>query len=228
MSSPALIALSVAWLSPAAFAAGVQAPASREPLPAREVERPILVPKGWTDLAATAQLQGRRGNRQWAENLAIRRGLLPNHEVGISLSFTGGTEVRPSLGWRWSLFRREPPSTELAVEASWSDPGEVVAGLAFRRQIGGLRLTARVAGVQDYSEATLSGRGSLEALLQAGLLVFAATPEVALDGAEVSSDLQLRGAIQWTRGFDTAVLFGVPLVGEDNRRTIGVRVGGRY
>lgn len=217
------VALIAALLSPTAVAGGLEAKSSREPLPARQVEQPITIPKGWTDLAAAVSVEQSAGEPHWVDQWTVRRGVLPRHELSLSWS-----QMQPGLGWRWSLFRKEPPSMGLAWEASWSGPAEIRGGLAFRRQIGGLRLTARAGGLHRYEVGESASRSSLEALLQAGLLVFVAEPTIDVGTMEMQSDLALRGTVQWTRGFDTSVLLGFPLAGDPSGRTLGALIGARF
>lgn len=216
----------------------------REPLPAREVERGLVLPKGWTELAVA--LGRKRADERWSdageavaldgrytlltEQVALRHGVAPGHELWLVVPWhqarlegddaaveAGLGDVR--FGWRWQLLRREPPSTALAIELAWeaatADEGptlplgagtsELWFGVAGRRQLGGLALTARVDAVHRLTGrvAYLSeGRepsqllspgdlvvGSLEALLQAGPLLLSATPRLGWRGdARVGPD----------------------------------------
>ena len=220
------LALIAALLSAPAEGAGFEAKTSRQPLPARQVERPILIPKGWTDIEVSMRV-----DRPWAkvaraqDRLMIRRGLLPRHELFLSMDL----DLDATMGWRWSIFRAEPPMTAVALESSWSAPGIVQTGLALRRQVGGLRLTGRGAGIVRYEDPQVGGLFSVEALLQAGLLVFAATPVVHLaPGTEPDAAVGLRGTIQWTRGFDTSVMGGVAVLGAPRDDGVELRLGARF
>ena len=207
-----------------AWAGGVEAKSSRAPLPSREVERPLVLPKGWADVsvATERELSGVPG--EWRPGVALRRGLFPRHEFAVAVSEAGAR-----IGWRWGLRQTEVPATSVAVETEWRGPAEARLGLAARRQLGGLRLTARTAGVYSYEGPhELGGLASLEALLQAGPLVFSQRPELSRLGSRpMSLRWALRGGVQWTRGFDTWVTAELPVVGARSRQ-IGCSVGGRF
>lgn len=153
---------------------------SREPLPALEVERGLVLPKGWTELVVAV---GRKRATEawsaagdpvplggvfvrWTESLTLRHGLLPGHEVWLSVPWhqqrfqdrraSGVGDV--SFGWRVGLLRTEPPGAAVALELGWtgalgattselplgSGASAGTVGIAARRRFGLLALTGRV------------------------------------------------------------------------------------
>lgn len=166
----------LALLALPAHGGGLQPRTSREALPAREIERPLVLPKGWTELRV--QLQRGRGEgpdlplRLTTAATTIIHGLLPGHHVrltapwhqaqGGGMRATGPGDVQ--IGWRTSLLRREPPNQAVALELSWTAPSapdaseiplgtgtpELTAALSGRRQLGGLGLTAWASATRRF------------------------------------------------------------------------------
>ena len=137
---------------------------TREPMPAREVERPLVLPAGWTVLRGDAGVDGVGVSGRWSVT------------QGLELSATGATGLPWSVGGAVQLGRGEAPARSAALGLRWTPPtveeGHVLwTEAAARSQWGGLRGTiAPGAGV--YADggwtAGIGARG--ECLLQAGPL----------------------------------------------------------
>ncbi|MBX2804121.1 MAG: hypothetical protein KTR31_41040 [Myxococcales bacterium] len=157
----------------AACVSAIATASDRQPLPARWVERPVVMPKGWTrvelgafrgaetplvPLAATeARFEG--------ATLQVGHGLLPRIELSLStrlLRASGPWGLSdPELGVAVELLRREPPNTSVALRVSASSPhGAVRDGvplglglpaftgqLSARQQLGPLGLDVDLGGV---------------------------------------------------------------------------------
>ena len=207
-------------------ASGLEAKSSRAPLPAREVARPLVLPKGWLDVSIGAEREYAGVPGAWTERLSFRRGIVPRHELSLAV---GG--VGPSLGWRVSLLQGAAPSSGLALALRWDRGGWTRFGFAVRRQWGALRLTGRLDGLGRSADGQLRGaaEASAEALLQAGPLGWVAEPVTLVSGreAERASELRVGALVQWTRGFDTRVTGALPLSGTRSRR-LGLALGGRF
>jgi len=154
-----------------ALAGGLTHRTTREPLPARWVERPVVLPAGWKQLdlhVAPGGVLGARG----------RLSLGP----AVELRAAGATDdaVQPiEVGAALALGRREAPARSVALELGWEAPRlapvdpvhRVVLGLPCRRQWGGSRWT--VGPVADVvASAGLASRVGArgEVGLQAGPL----------------------------------------------------------
>jgi hypothetical protein len=129
----------ILWLAVAALAAGVESRTGREPLPARELERPVVLPRGWSAVDTTVAWKhatgwwGRTGGRvegapRWrttTATLGLRHGLTRTVELGASVPWEWGAlgqqHMRavgdPELSARWLVAHSEPPARSLAVEA---------------------------------------------------------------------------------------------------------------
>jgi hypothetical protein len=209
--------------------------ADRDPLPALAVERPLALPRGWTQLELGTLAQGPR--RLWDGRL--RYGALR----GLELFLQGGLvrqqglwgPADPGFGARLQLLRREPPNTAAALEITWRAPyGAAPDGVALAPGTPELGLTGqlqRQAG-PVLGRGELGGRlrggalpdalwGGLELLVQLGPLApgGALQGELRLDGSrwalgearlllQVSRGLGLRGALSW------------PLLGQDADPTL--------
>lgn len=170
MSSALLLAAAVAT-------AGTLRP-TRDPLPAREVERSLVEPRGWTRLElqlAQRQARGMFGGPPPLEGgapdrrtgtLALRYGVAPRVELGgqlpwseLSVDGERASGVGDAELWaRWALSRAEAPPRSAAVELAVSTPtAAVVDGLPL-----GTGLTA--------ARAALGGRAAVGALRLTGWL----------------------------------------------------------
>jgi len=159
------------WLVGLAMAGGFTHRNTRQPLPARWVERPLVLPAGWTqvDVQVDADAVAGRG----------RLSLGPAAELRAA-GRTDGTP--PTVGAALALGRREAPARSASLDLDWTAPAlgapspEHRIGLALpvRHQWGGSRWTAGpVADVGSIGFDTRIGlRG--EAGLQAGPLGFTA------------------------------------------------------
>ena len=123
----------------------------RESLPARESERPILLPKGWLEFSLEYDRKiglgawGPNGERnlfehaRWVDQVGrvgLRYGLSPRWELSIDLpyhfaSITNdhlGTEIRdnglgdPRLGARYELLQGATPDAQLVAEVVYKAP----------------------------------------------------------------------------------------------------------
>lgn len=121
----------------------------KHPLPARQVERPLVLPRGWVEVVAGTH--HRRARQVWTTGpetldetwrsssswLGVRVGL-PESELFISAPLhTGHAGGDPALirggsvefGGRIHLFRREPPSTSIGARLQGAIPVDRRAGL---------------------------------------------------------------------------------------------------
>ena len=134
----------IALLAAAALASGLQARTGRAPLPAREVERAVVLPRGWWAVDAdlswkrAAGLWGMEGQRllrdpAWrTTRLAstVRHGLGRSVELGAQVPWEWATlgEQRartigdPVIWGRLALVREEPPARSLALELRHQAP----------------------------------------------------------------------------------------------------------
>jgi hypothetical protein len=193
---------------------------TRAPLPARWVERPILVPRGWTEIAAGAggwpvDAAGSQG--EWID---LRYGVGRRLDLGVGAvdPFGDGT-VRGMV--RVGLFAAEPPQTAVALEAGWTTARSGLAwggdlGAAVRRESGPIQLdaTVRYGWTRGPEASGMVGgwTGSLRGALQVGPVA----PRIALGvrGAGVGTttvDLLvqasrgLRASAGWCGSSDPAI-----------------------
>jgi hypothetical protein len=132
------------WLLISLASATPHVPTSREPLPAREVERPVVLPRGWSQLQMA--IRWRKVEALWNGGAAnhqittfepeVRHGLARGVDVGIVVpahvvdrptrrSF--GPAERSSLGdpallVHLALLRTEPPNSSIALALHHSSP----------------------------------------------------------------------------------------------------------
>lgn len=155
------------WLG-LVLSAWAQPRAARDPLPALEVERPLVLPRGQVQLGLSYERHvghGRwtsQGERQpldgvrlvaRSERVSLAYGVSNRAEVWWELPFVqarltpGGWEGAvvsahglgdPRFGWRWSLLREEAPSASAMVEAWYEAP----AARAPTGVVGPLRVSA--------------------------------------------------------------------------------------
>lgn len=258
--SSSLLCAAIA-VSPAR-AGGLGAHTSRDALPAREVERTLLVPRGWTlaSLSYSARDLPEAPGASSVQTLRaeVAHGLLPRVDVRAALPLH---EVRGrfgarragigdgSLACRLALLERDPPLTALAVELGVGTPSgrggaqpvalgsgtpDLSAGLAARRRLGALALSASVGGILRlpgrvaYVPGSVGDHGvvdpsdelvaRLDALLQAGPLLGGISSLHGARGAYTveervkpwagwSWSIEARGGVQPTRGI-TVELYG--------------------
>jgi hypothetical protein len=217
----------------------------RDPLPALWVERPLTVPRGWfTTTAGVARVQPPGGGRRTVSAVEVRYGVLPRLEVratvGLATRTVGGRRGSglddPEIGVRWSVLRREPPATSVAVDLGWRAPYGAIAGgvplaagvgvlrpsLLASRQLGPVRLVGAVGGVvrvpEGGGDAPDGWTAAASALVQLGPL--APFTSVAAEGARpwVGApderpwvDALAGIGLQLTRGLGVALGSGGPL-----------------
>ena len=197
----------VLWALAVAHAGGLQANSSREPLPAREVEREIPLAKGWRELEL--RQDGGGGSAR------VRAGLTEALEVAAH----GGWAARDSvgLGATLGLVRLEPPNTAAAVRiehdlGTWDHRAPATRGvLVGRQQFGGLMLTSDFGS--ELSADAVRWVASAELALQGGPLVWA--------GRLDERSWGVRGTLAVSRGFELSARF-------DEGPGWGASVVGRY
>ena len=181
------------WVLTTAWADGLQAHSTRRELPSREVERAVVLQRGWRELQLT---QGAGGG-----TALVRAGLADGLEVHARVGWLAHDEL--GLGATIGLWRIEPPNTSVAVHVDHSlgpvalhrpQTRAVVVG---RQQWGGLLLTSEAGAA--VAEAGVRPVAGAELALQAGPFVWATNLDEASWG--------LRGAFELTRGFEIAALF---------------------
>lgn len=144
--------------TPDAVAAGFQAKTMRAPMSAVEVERPLVLGKGW--LEASFGYDHKFADGAWSpEGEAVQwesaRWLFTTQRLGIRYGFTQSTEFywdipfhyarlvndelgtdtdgfgigEPKFGWKWELFNRSVPTTSLVLDLQYKMPtGQETAG----------------------------------------------------------------------------------------------------
>jgi hypothetical protein len=184
-----------------ALAGGFTHRTTRAPLPARWVERPVVLPAGWKQL----DLQVGPGGVLSAQG---RLSLGPAVELRAG-GATDDTAQPVEIGAALALGRREAPARSAALTLGWQVPRlatvapshRIVLGLPLRRQWGGSRWTAGpVADVTtaDTWASRVGARG--EVGLQAGPLgaTLEATAWMA-SGADVAWQGALGAFVQLNR-----------------------------
>jgi hypothetical protein len=150
--------LSLLVAAPEVQAAGFQAKTMRAPLSAVEVERPLVIGKGW--LEASLGYEQKFADGAWSsEGEAIEwesaRWLYTTERLGIRYGFTRSTELywdipfhyarlknevlgtdtegfgigEPKFGWKWELLNRNIPTTSVVIDLWYKMPtGQETAG----------------------------------------------------------------------------------------------------
>ncbi len=144
--------------------AGIQP--SREPLPAREVERGLVLPLGWTELGVDV-LEDRSA-------LSGRNGVARGVAVSASVAYEPEGTMETRIGAELSLVAQEPPVVGWSIELGWRQPwalgpGEGQGVFAVRRAFGPFRADFR-GGAALSSEGVARPVGSGALLFQAGPL----------------------------------------------------------
>jgi hypothetical protein len=199
-----LTAWAVAWC----FAGGFTHRPSREPLPAREVERPLVLPSGWTELTLGGAASGSLGA---GARLSLGSGV----EVAASAPWSSHQGAwgasSPTLGAAWSPWAREAPSRSVCLRGRYT-PGEGASGFGpeaatgvaraeARRQWGGLQLDGGVGLL--VAGRVASPHAVARVVGQAGpLLVFAAAEA---DAAWLQPFARWGGAVQLNRAITARV-----------------------
>lgn len=186
--------------------AGLGPRTSREPLPAREVERALVAPKGWTALGVGLE----RANAsegwsadgdptplaapwtRWTVDLTVRHGLAPGWDVFASVPWhrsdaferQGGVGTA-RVGTRLSVQRAEAPNRSVAVELAADAPLGASRGAAPSLASG------PTAGVLPLTPGT--------GALRLGLLGRRAVDGLLLDGA-VTGVVRPAGRPLWHPG----------------------------
>lgn len=151
MKPPALLAALLGLLSQSAFGAAFETKTMRDTLPAREMERPLNMPKGWLEFGLGADVKNATGywdeqgqpvdftDATWlysTQSLAIRYGIARRGELFWTLRThyaalenpALGTDIRafglgdPSFGWRLDLLQRQAPLTSVVAYAVYKAP----------------------------------------------------------------------------------------------------------
>jgi hypothetical protein len=177
----------------AAAQAGLQP--SREPLPAREVERGIVLPLGWTEVGADG---GARGVSLAARN-GTARGLALAAAVDLDADGLAETRIAADLGLIW----REPPAVAWAARLAWRQPwadaaAEAQGTLLIRRAFGPFRADA-AAGYALAVDGATHPLADASLLLQLGPLWERVGAGIGDDGAAVWTATT---ALQLTRGVE--------------------------
>lgn len=151
MLTTAVTALLLAGLAGEARAEGFQVKTMRDPLPAREYERGLVLGKGWVEWGLGADVKPARGYWDsegeavdWdharflytTERLHVRYGVsrraelwmkLPFHYISLTNDQTGADLQQfgmgdPSFGWKVEPFRSMAPMTSLIVYTAYKAP----------------------------------------------------------------------------------------------------------
>lgn len=178
-----MIALAT-WTSPAE-AAGFQAKTMRAPLSAVEVERPLVIGRGWMEFGLGADVKVATG--QWSaegeveafdsarwlyttERLDLRYGIsrraefwakIPFHYVRLTNEKLG-TDTRdfgigdPRMGWKLEWLRKDAPTTSLITDLSFKVPAGSEAPGTF---IGGPNTVSAFIQSTGTADAALHVRG---------------------------------------------------------------------
>lgn len=190
------------WILAGTAWAGVSP--AREPLSARPIERPAVLPKGWTEL-------GFMGGLDRAAT-GIRYGLGAQVDLGLGQAWSadGLGSVRMSV--RRSLFEREPPMTSIALELGWTEPvagaarSAPDAGLVIRQELAPFQLEVAGSWIQPLTgRGHPAGRAALTMeggpLLVIGSLAVERRWRPGLDVAlQLSRGLMVGGGAAWTDG----------------------------
>ncbi len=184
----------IVWLG-LALAGGFTHRTTREPLPARWLERPVLLPAGWkqVDVWTGGGAVGAHGRLSLGPAVELRAAVATDDRFAPS---TVGAALR--------LGRAEAPARSAALELSWqvpqlgADPEQrIQLGLPVRRQWGGSRWTAGPLLDAGTFGAGAGVRG--EAGLQAGPLGFLVDGSVRYGAGDLSGVWTAGGFLQLNR-----------------------------
>lgn len=185
---------------------------TREPLPAREVERPLLTPRGWVlaESATSAEVSA-TGLRFGLTRRFEIAGVLP---VALDAPGLGASQVSA----RWALVDRESPAQGLSVEfvaRSRAESGpevaipELGARVAWRRQGGAARTTGWLGVTSEERLET-----GAEVLLQAGPLWVSPRVDASVGPLGSSVGFGVRATLQLSRGLGAGLAWWRALAGE--------------
>jgi len=151
MKPPAFLAAALTLLSGTAHASAFETKTMRDPLPAREVERPLNMPKGWLEFSPGADVKMSSGywdadgnavdwqNTSWlysTEFLAVRYGVsrrselfwtFNTHYVALTNPVLG-TDIHtfglgdPTFGWALDLYRHDGPLSSAQLYLKYKAP----------------------------------------------------------------------------------------------------------
>ena len=155
---------------------------TREPLPARTIERPVVLPKGWTELTERVEHGfARRGFDDdgratpleqrwstWTATTTLRLGLAPGFELFAAVPVVHSRFRVDQLGFGTSViggrygFHGDAPSRSVAVELAGRLPlgfteGSLTQG-ALPTSTGNVDLTLAVLGRFGWNGLVLDGR----------------------------------------------------------------------
>lgn len=147
----AALTAALGLLSPSASAAAFEAKTMRDTLPAREVERPLILGKGWLEFGIGADVKNATGywsetgepvdfsSARWlytTESLAIRYGITRRGELfwtfrthyarlvneALSTDISTFGIGDPSFGYAYEVYRSTAPLTSVIAYASYKAP----------------------------------------------------------------------------------------------------------
>lgn len=166
-------------------AAGLHAKPSRAPLPAREVERGLVLPKGWTEVgvdlarkvaderwtASGATEVAPARYARWTQVVRLRHGVAPGLELWVTVPWhqarLGSASVAglgdAAFGARIGLGDREPPRRALALELAWESASATEVPIALG--VGTPECEIALAGRAEIGALALSARGGYAARL---------------------------------------------------------------
>ena len=182
------------------LSSALAAPSDREPLPALAVERPLAMPRGWTE--ATLGLRGADGASLGA---GLRYGVIGGLELYVGSEIARGEPL--ALGTRFGALvqpvRREPPNQALGLAIAWSTPyGDrpaaplEIAALA-QRQFG--PLLARISAGPHLGRSPLAAC-ALSLLLQLGPAALLANAQAEIAAEQRAAVLGYGALLQFSRG----------------------------
>ncbi len=124
-SIPASLALGSLFVaSPVAMAAGVQAHTMREPFAAREVERPLVLGRGWLELGLGADWK--TATQYWdsegeAADLENTKWTYAYGKVDMRYGITRRGELYGSLKWHYARLQNDELGTD-TIQSGFGDP----------------------------------------------------------------------------------------------------------
>lgn len=184
MKPPALLAAALGLLSSSALAAGFETKTMRDPLPAREVERGLNMPKGWLEFGLGADVKPASGywgedgepvdfdEASWlytTESLAIRYGVARRGELFWTVKThyasltneTRSTDIStfglgdPSFGFQLELLQKQAPLTSLALRAAYKAPAANESPGNYTGQANSFSAIVLTTGTPDLSLSLL-------------------------------------------------------------------------